>query len=53
MIGIDGHVSFLSPKKKKKKKKTQHPACGMVTLRGYMRGGPSGRGRVSLALPGG
>ena len=27
---------------------TQHPACGMVTSRGHMRGGPSGRDRVGL-----
>ncbi|CAK0786216.1 hypothetical protein CVIRNUC_009429 [Coccomyxa viridis] len=32
---------------------TQHLACGMVTSRGYMRGGLSGRGRESLALSGG
>ena len=50
MIGIDWHVSFLTQKKKKKK---NHPACGMVTSGGYIRGGPTGRGTVSLALPGG
>ena len=29
---------------------TQHPACGMVTSRGYMRGGPCGLLYLSFGL---